>query len=72
MGRNVHVRCSKRIRKYPQRYDPVFGVSIEWWNDDVAIIVYMIQDRYLNRNVDTNDKIYSLDEWYEEYCMYMS
>ena len=27
--RNVHVRRSKRIRKYPQRYDPGFGADRE-------------------------------------------
>ena len=53
LGRNVHVRRSKCIRKYPQRYDPVFGSAEEWNNDTVASFIYMIQDGDLNRNVDT-------------------
>ena len=28
LRRNVHVRCSKLIRKYPQRYNPGFGAAI--------------------------------------------
>ena len=27
LRRNVHVRCSKLIRKYPQRYNPGFGAA---------------------------------------------
>ena len=27
LGRNVHIRRSERIRKFPQRYDPGFGYS---------------------------------------------
>ena len=57
LGRNVHVRRFKRIRNDPQRYNPVFGTSREWNNDADASIVYMIQDRDLNRNVDTDDII---------------
>ena len=29
LGSNIHMRRSKRIRKSPQRYDPVFGVARE-------------------------------------------
>ena len=54
-GRNVHVRRSKRIRNYPQRYNPGFGAAREWKNDDVASIVYMIQYMDLNSNVDPYD-----------------
>ena len=53
LGRNVNVRRSERIRNYPQRYNPGFGADIEWKNDAVASIVYMIQDRDFDRNVDT-------------------
>ena len=49
------MRRYERIRNYPQRYNPGFGAAREWKNDDVASIVYMIQDRDLNRNVDTDD-----------------
>ena len=69
LGRNVHVRCSERIRNSPQRYNPVFGAAIEWNNDAVASIVYMIQDRDLNRNVDTDDILSLLAEWDAEDCM---
>ena len=55
LGRNVHVRRSKCIRKSQQWYDPGFGAAREWNNDTVASIFYMIQDGDLNRNVDTDD-----------------
>ena len=71
LGRNVHVRRSKRIRNYPQRYNPGFGADREWNNYAVAIIVYMIQDRDLNRNVDTDDILSLLADWDAEDCMDM-
>ena len=55
LGRNVNVRRYKRIRKSPQRYNPDFGAAREWKNDAVASIVYMIQDRDFDSNVDTDD-----------------
>ena len=55
LGRNNHLKRSKRIRYSPHWYNPVFGAAREWKNDAVASIVYMIQDRDLNRNVDTDD-----------------
>ena len=55
LGRNFHVRRSERIRNSPHRYNQGSGDAREWKNDGVASIVYMIQDRYLNRNVDTYD-----------------
>ena len=55
LGRNVHVRHSKRIRKSTQQYNPVFGAAREWNNDCVASIVYIIQYGDLNSNVDTDD-----------------
>ena len=63
LGRNFHMRCSKRIRKYPQRYTPGFGTAREWKNDAVASIVYMIQDRDFDSNVDTDDILSLLAEW---------
>ena len=39
LGMNVHVRRSKRIRKYSQRYDPLFGAAGELKNDAVVSIV---------------------------------
>ena len=68
--RNVHVRRSERIRNYPHRYNPVFRAAREWNNDAIASIVYIIQDRDLNSNVDTDDIQSLLDEWYEEDLMY--
>ena len=63
MIRNVHARRSERIRNSPQRYNPGFGAAREWNNESVASIVYMIQDRDLNSNVDTDDILPLLDEW---------
>ena len=39
-------------------------------NGAVASIVYMIQDRDINSNVDTDDILSLLAEWDAEYCMY--
>ena len=66
---NVHVRHSKRIRKSPQRYNPGLGADREWNNDDIGSILYMIQDVDLNRNVDIDDILSLLAEWYAEDCM---
>ena len=63
LGSNVHLRRSKRIRNSPQRYNPGFGAAREWKNDAVASIVYMIQDSYLNINVDTDDVLSLLADW---------
>ena len=52
---NVNVRHSKHIRNSPQRYNPVFGAAREWKNNAVASVVYMIQDRDFDSNVDTDD-----------------
>ena len=63
MGGNFHVRRSERIRNSPQQYNPGFGAAREWKNETVASIVYMIQDRDLNINVDTGDILSLLAEW---------
>ena len=63
------MRRSKRIRKYPHWYDPVFGAAREWNNDDVASIVYIIKDEYLNSNVYTDDILSLLAMWDTEDCM---
>ena len=62
---------SKRIRKYSQQYDPGCWAAREWNNDDVASIVYMIQDGGINRNLDMYDILSLLAEWDAEYCMDM-
>ena len=69
LGRNFRVRRSKRIRNYPQRYNPGFGAAREWNNEDVASIVYMIQNRDINSNVDTDDILSLLAERDAEYFM---
>ena len=53
----------------PQRYNPVLGDAKEWKNDAVASIVYIIQDRYFDSNVDTYDILLLLAEWDTEDCM---
>ena len=69
LGSNVHVRRSELIINSPRQYNPVFGYDREWKNDAVASIVYMIQDRYINSNVDTDDILLLLAEWDAEDCM---
>ena len=68
--RNVHVRSYKRIRNSPHRYNPKFVAAREWKNDAVTSIVYMIQDRDINRNLDTDNILSLLAEWDTEQCMY--
>ena len=63
------MRRSKRIRNSPQRYNPGFGAAREWNNDAVASMVYMIQDRDFDSNVDTDDILSLLAEWDAEDCM---
>ena len=69
LGRNVDMRSFERIRNSQQRYNPGFEAPREWNNDAVASIVYMIQDRDLNSNVDMDDILSLLAEWDTEYCM---
>ena len=69
MGRNVNLRRSERIRKSSQRYNPDFGAARKWKNGAVASIVYMIQDRDFDSNVDTDDILSLLAEWDAEDCM---
>ena len=64
------MRRSERIKNYPQRYNPGFGAAIEWKNDTVSSIVYMIQDMDINSNVDMEDILSLLDEWDSEDCMH--
>ena len=66
LGRNVNVRRSERTRHSPQRYNPGFGADIEWKNDAVESIVYVIQDRDFDSNVDTDDILSLLAEWDSE------
>ena len=61
LGRNFHVRRSECIRNSPQWYNPGFGAAREWKNYAFASIVYMIQDRDLNSNVDMYDILLLLD-----------
>ena len=59
------------IRNSPQRYNPGFGDARKSNNDAVASIVYIIQDRDLNSNVDTDDILLLLAEWDSKDCMDM-
>ena len=52
-----------------QRYDQGFQASGEWKNEYVASIVYMIQDGDLNINVDMDEILVLLADWYSEGCM---
>ena len=63
------MRHSERIRNYPHWYNPGFRAAREWKNDAVASILYMIQDRDLNINVDMDDILSLLAEWDVEDCM---
>ena len=63
LGRNVNMRRSIRIRNSPQRYNPGFGAAREWNNENVASILYMIQDGGFYRNVDTDDILSLMAEW---------
>ena len=69
LGRNVNLRRSERIINYPQRCNPGFGAAREWKNDAVASIVYIIQDRDFDNNVDTDEILSLLAEWDAEECM---
>ena len=60
---HFRVRRFECIINSPLRYNPGFGAAREWKNDNVASIVYMIQDRDLNSNVDTDDILLLLAEW---------
>ena len=66
------MRRYELIRNSPQRYNPVFGAARDWKNDAVSSILYIIQDKYLNRNVYTDYIISLLAEWDAEDCMDMS
>ena len=65
------MRRYKRIRKYPQRYNPVFGDAREWKNDDVASIVYMTQDGNINNKINTSYILSLLAECNAEDCIGM-
>ena len=69
LGRNFHVRHSERIINYSNQYNPLFGAARDWKNGAVASIIYMIQDRDLNSNADTDDILSLLVEWDAEDCM---
>ena len=63
LGMNFHVRCYERIRNSSQQYNPGFGAAKKCKDEAVASIVYMIQDKYLNSNIDTDDILSLLDKW---------
>ena len=53
----------------PQRFNPEFGAAREWKNNAFASVVYMIQYRGYDSNVDTDDILSLLADWDSEYCM---
>ena len=63
------MRRNERIKNSPQQYNPGFGAAIDWKNSSIVSIVYMIQDRDINSNVDTDEIISLMDEWDTEDCM---
>ena len=63
------MRRSEKNGKSPQRYDPGFGADRKWNSDAVTSIIFMIQDGYLNSNIDTYDILSILAEWNAEDCM---
>ena len=63
------MRRSERIINHQQCYNPEFRAAREWKNAAVVIIVYMIQDRDLNINVDTDNILSLLADWDSEGCM---
>ena len=71
MQLHLTLPISRRVkcRNSPQRYNPGFGAAREWKNDVVASIVYMIQDRDFDSNVDTDNILSLLAEWDAEDCM---
>ena len=69
LGRNVNVRRSECIRNSPQPYNPGFGAAGEWNNNAVASIVYMIQGRDFDSNVDTDDILSLLADWDAKDCI---
>ena len=71
MERNFHIRRYKRIIKYPQQYDPIFGAARDCDSGDVASIVNMIQDGGFDINTDTDYILLLLNEWDTDYCIDM-
>ena len=57
------MRRSERIKNSPQRYNPGFWSAREWKNEAIAIIVFIIQDKGINSNVDTYDILSLMAEW---------
>ena len=66
------MRRSESIRNSTQRYNPGFGADREWKNDAVVSIVYMIQERNLDSNVDTDDILSLLAEWDADVRIYQT
>ena len=60
------MRLSKITRKYPQKYDPGFGAAREWKSYAVSSLVYMIKDGDYDRNIDIENILSLLDDWYAE------
>ena len=58
------MRLSERINKYEKWYDPLFGAEREWKIGYVASLSYMICDGCYGRDLDTDNILSLLTEWY--------
>ena len=63
------MRHSNSIKKCPQQFYPGYGDAIECKSYDVASLVYIIHYGPYGRNVDMDNILYLLIEWYVEDCM---
>ena len=52
-----------------QCFDTVVGAEREWNSDDDSNLVYMLRYEYSDNNVDTDEILCLLSDWYAEYCI---
>ena len=69
MVRYVHVRHFNHHRKYPQKFDLVYGVTRDFKSDDIPGLVYIIHYGNYDRNTDMDKILYLLAGWDVEDCM---
>ena len=63
------MRHYNRIRKYPQKFDPVYGATRSFNSDDIASLLYIIHYGNYDRNTDMDKILYLLAGWDVEDCM---
>ena len=56
-------------QKYPQQFDPGYGVARQCKSDYVASLVFIIHYGHCGRNVDMDKILYLLAEWDVEDCI---